>query len=138
MIQPNIHQVRLVWLTFFLLSSGVARAAEPLILLPDTIPLFQYGFSLALSILGGAANSVQRWAKGTEVGNVYLLLARDFICSVSSGMIVFFAAIHYTPPSALAVIGIFIGGYGGSRALDFLYNKSESFLGRRIDREAEK
>jgi hypothetical protein len=139
MNRPSAASIRLVWLCFFLCSSGVAHAAAPLLLLPEGIPLTQYGFAFALSLLGGSANSIQRWAKAAEVGNVYLLLARDFICSVSAGMLTFFAAMHWREqmPSALAVIGIFIGGYSGSRALDFFQQKAESFLGRKIDKKAE-
>lgn len=137
-MRPNIQNVQVCWLAFFLLTSGIARAAEPVLLLPDAIPMFQYGFALALSVMGGAANSLKKWASGYETKNMKLAIASDGVSSVCAGFIAFFGAIHFQPPSAVAVISIFIFSYGGSRLLDFVYNKTESFLGRRIDREAEK
>ncbi len=137
-MRPDIGQIRVVWLVFFLITSSIARAAEPILLLPDSIPAFQYFFAFALSIMGGAANGLKKWSSGFETKNVKISIASDAVSSVSAGFIAFFGALHYQPPSAIAVIAIFICAYGGSRLLDMLYAKSESFLSRKIDREAEK
>ena len=134
-MRPNITNVRVVWLSFFLLTSGIARAAEPVLLLPDTIPLFQYGFSLALSVMGGLANALKRWSTGYETKSVKLSIASDSVSSVSAGMMMYFAATHFNPPSAVAVIAIFLAGFGGARFLDFVYGKMESFIGRKVDKE---
>ena len=137
-MRPNIAQVRIVWLIFFLLTSSIAKAAEPVLLLPDGIPAFQYMFAFLLSAMGGMANGLKKWANGFETANVKTSIASDAVSSVCAGFIAFFGALHYRPPSAIAVIVIFIFAYGGSRLLDLLYSKSEYFLSRKIDKEAEK
>ena len=137
-MRPDIISVRIVWLLFFLLTSSIARAAEPILLLPDGIPAFQYLFAFLLSIMGGAANGLKKWANGFQPEKVKMSIASDAVSSVCAGFIAFFGALHYRPPSALAVIVIFIFAYGGSRLLDLLYSKSEYFLSRKIDKESDK
>jgi hypothetical protein len=137
MMLPDIRLIRAVQLVFFCATASVAIAAEPILLLPETIPNFQYFFALALSSMGGLASSLKRWSVGVETKNVKLSIVSDAVSSVCSGMITFFGALHFAPPSAVAVILIFMAGYGGARFLDFIYGKMEAFIGRKIDKASD-
>jgi hypothetical protein len=106
-------------------ASWTAYAAEPILVLPDGIPLFQYLYAFALSVWGCLAANIQRWAKAdVELGKV-LRIVVDFVSSTSAGLIVFFGAMHYQPPAYLAAIAVFAAGYGGSRLLEKIYQRLE-------------
>lgn len=132
-MKPNIANVRIVWLLFFLLASGIARAAEPILLLPDGIPAFQYFFAFLLSGMGGLASSLKRWASGFSTQHVKMSIASDAVSSICAGFLAFFGALHYRPPSAIAVILVFICAYSGSRFLDFIYSKMEFMIDQKTN-----
>ncbi len=111
----------LVWLG----SAGWVLAAEQVILLPETIPTVQYLYAAALSVWGCLAANVQRWARADDKGNRLAMIAADFFCSTSAGLIVFFGALHLAAPPYLAAISIFVAGYGGSKLLEKLYERFE-------------
>jgi hypothetical protein len=106
-------------------ASWTAVAAEPVIVLPDGIPLFQYLYAFALSVWGCLAANIQRWAKADEEFGKLTRISIDFFSSTSAGLIVFFGAMHYQPPAYLAAIAIFAAGYGGSRLLEKVYQRLE-------------
>jgi hypothetical protein len=122
-----LMQIKLVvWLG----SAGWVLAAERAMLLPDTIPLVQYAYAFALSFWGGLAATVQRWARADETGKPLLLFFRDLVCSISAGMVAFYAASHFAVPPMLAAISVFVAGYGGSRALEAVYTALEKRAGK--------
>lgn len=106
-------------------ASWTVYAAEPVLVLPEGIPLFQYLYTFALSVWGCLAANIQRWAKAdAELGKATRIII-DFVSSTSAGLIVFFAAMHYQPPAYLAAIAVFAAGYGGSRLLEKVYQRLE-------------
>jgi len=125
--------VRMMQLIVWLGSAGWVLAASQASLLPDTIPLVQYLYALALSFWGGLASTLQRYARADENGNAVLLIARDVVCSLSAGLLAFYALSHFAVPPMLAAIGVFISGYGGSRALEAAYTALENRGKRAID-----
>jgi len=124
--------VRTLQLIVWLGSAGWVLAASQASLLPDTIPLVQYLYALALSFWGGLASTLQRYARADENGNAVLLIARDVVCSLSAGLLAFYALSHFAVPPMLAAIGVFVAGYGGSRALEAVYTALEKRAIRKI------
>jgi len=125
----TLMQIKLiVWLG----SAGWVLAAEQALLLPDTIPLVQYLYAFALSFWGGLAATVQRWARADETGKPVMLFIRDLVCSISAGMVAFYADSHFAVPPMLSAISIFVAGYGGSRALEAVYTALEKRAGKVI------
>jgi CHASE2 domain-containing sensor protein len=115
------------------LSALTVLAADRVALLPDTIPLAQYLYALALSSMGGITSMLQRFARADEKGKVWLLVARDVVCSVAAGFIAFYALTHFEIAPMLAAIGVFLSGYGGSRFLEAVYTRFENRVGKAID-----
>ena len=124
---------RMFQLVVWLGSAGWVLAATQASLLPDTIPLVQYLYALALSFWGGLASTLQRYARADESGNQFILIARDVVCSISAGLLAFYALSHFAVPPMLAAIGVFIAGYGGSRALEAAYTALENRGKRAIE-----
>jgi hypothetical protein len=111
----------IIWLG----TACTVLAAEPVLVLPDGVPIFQYIYAFALSVWGCLAANIQRWAKAEEGVSVPLRITIDFVSSTSAGLIVFYAALHIQPPAYLAAIAVFAGGYGGSRLLEKVYQRLE-------------
>jgi hypothetical protein len=101
-------------------QAGLVLAAQDVIT-PEAIPLMQWGYTLVLSLAGGAAASFTRYAGGASTDKWKLELARDFICSTLAGVIALFGALQFQVPPLLGAIAIALSGWGGSRFLEWAY-----------------
>ena len=125
-MRPQIKHIlrpQVLWLS---LSAGLVYAAGSAPLAPETVPLAKWIYAVVLSTWGGLAQTLQRFAAGAETSAWPLLIARDVVCSVSAGVLVFMACLHFEIAPMLNAIAVFIAGYGGSRTLDVVFTKLES------------
>jgi hypothetical protein len=117
-----------LWVT----QAGLVLAAQQIIS-PETIPLIQWGYTILLALAGGAASTFTRYAGGASTERWKLELARDFICSTLAGVLTLFGALYLQVSPLLAAIGIALSGWGGSRLLEWAYDRWQRRAGNLID-----
>jgi hypothetical protein len=106
----------------WVLQAGLVLGAQS-VMAPDTIPLIQWAYTVALALAGGAAASFTRYAAGAPTDRWKLELGRDFFCSLLAGVLALFVGLHYEVPPLLAAVAIAAAGWGGSRLLELAYKK---------------
>jgi hypothetical protein len=108
----------------WVVQAGLVFAAQEVIT-PETIPLIQWAYAMALSIAGGAASSLTRYAGGAPTMKWHLELARDFVCSVLAGVLTMLACLHFAVPPLLAAIFVALAGWGGSKTLEWAFERAQ-------------
>lgn len=130
------NAILLAWGIYAVLCAKAVFAAPQYVLIPDDLPAIQLAYASLLSAFGGAASTLQRWARAEEKGAWYILLGRDVFCSQAAGLVTFFLALYATAPPMLAASGVVLTAWAGARFLDFAYAKAEGYLGIKTDRAA--
>jgi hypothetical protein len=113
-------------------QAGLVLAAQQ-VMSPDTIPLIQWAYTIVLALAGGAASSFTRYAGGAPTQRWRIELARDFICSVLAGVLTLFGALYFGISPLLAAICIALSGWGGSRLLEYAYERWQKRATRILD-----
>ncbi len=128
-----IQQIfRRVVVALWVAQAGLVLAAQEVIS-PETIPLVQWGYTIVLSLAGGAAASFTRYAGGASTDRWKLELGRDFFCSVLAGVLALFGALHFQVPPLLAAIAVALSGWGGSRSLEWAFERWQKRAAAAID-----
>lgn len=106
----------------------------------ESIPLKAIGLVVFISIVGGSASTLTKIARpDVVVRSLVLEIAKDFVCSVAAGLLVFLFTSWWTWNFWGQATMILLAGYGGSKVLDF--GLAEGFfpaLSRALGRAPEK
>lgn len=123
---------RRIAIALWVAQAGLVLAAQQVIS-PETIPFVQWMYTIALSLAGGAAASFTRYASGAPTEKWRLELARDFICSFLAGVLTLFGALHFQAPPFIAAIAVALSGWGGSRSLEWAFERWQKRAAAVID-----
>lgn len=123
-------------IALWMMQAGLVLAAQQVIS-PETIPLIEWGYTIVLALAGGAASTFTRYAGGAPTERWKLELARDFVCSSLAGVLTLFGALYLQISPLLAAICIALSGWGGSRLLEWAYERWQARAGKLIDPNGE-
>lgn len=112
-----------------LLAPHAAIAAE-VVKDPLNYPLRQYGFVLAISLLGGFVAWYAKVRKGELVATNLSALVGELTTSALSGLLAFYICeyLNFAPVLTAAIVGV--AGHMGTRAISW----AEEWLKKRADR----
>jgi CHASE2 domain-containing sensor protein len=112
------------------LGLSVAQAAEKH---PLDYSLREYGFLLAVALLGGLVSWAQRVRAGAVQAWNIMGLIGELATSAFAGLLVFWLCAYYDVPPPLTAALVGIAGHMGVRAIVMLEHLAERKLGVRID-----
>ena len=114
----QLKKVLWVWLASFWSASAWAASttfASDL----SSIPAAAVAVAVGLSLIGGAASTLQKIAKpDTVIKSVGLEITKDIFVSVLAGLVTYSVCAWQGVPLLLQPACITIAGYGGSRVLE--------------------
>jgi hypothetical protein len=86
----------------------------------ESIPLKAIGLVFFISVVGGSASTLTKIARpDVVIRSLVLEIAKDFVCSITAGLLVFLFTSWWTWNFWGQATMILLAGYGGSKVLDF-------------------
>lgn len=126
-----MHYILALWI---MLAPAAAFAESlPSIKDPLNYPMKQYGFILAIAMLGGAVSWWAKVRKGDVQGSNIAALIGELTTSSFAGLLVFWIAEYFSVPPVLTAALAGLAGHAGGRGVAWLEEtarrKAEASMG---------